>query len=87
MSASMRSPIFYAQHFLQDSCLVASLVKQSSISRQDTVYEIGPGRGIITEQLAWHARQARDQHTEWEASFIEDAFLPAQRGKPGGKTT
>lgn len=57
MSASMRSPIFYAQHFLQDSCLVASLVKQSSISRQDTVYEIGPGRGIITEQLAWHARQ------------------------------
>jgi 23S rRNA (adenine-N6)-dimethyltransferase len=32
-------------------------VEKSGINRQDTVYEIGPGKGIITEQLARHARQ------------------------------
>jgi len=44
--------ILYSQNFLKDPCLVASLLERSGISCADTVYEIGPGRGIITAQLA-----------------------------------
>ncbi len=40
------------QNFLISSKLVRSLVSQSSIGPSDVVYEIGPGRGIITAELA-----------------------------------
>ena len=41
-----------AQNFLKSSKLVRSLLSCSSIASDDTVYEIGPGRGIITAELA-----------------------------------
>lgn len=41
-----------AQNFLRDSRTVRSLLTVSSIRLVDTVYEIGPGRGIITAELA-----------------------------------
>jgi len=40
-----------SQVFLKERDLVASLVERSSIGKQDTVLEIGPGRGIITDEL------------------------------------
>jgi 23S rRNA (adenine-N6)-dimethyltransferase len=40
-----------SQNFLYSRKLVASLVGNSSIGKNDTVLEIGPGKGIITEQL------------------------------------
>lgn len=40
-----------SQNFLYCRKLVAKLVDNSSISPQDLVLEIGPGKGIITEQL------------------------------------
>ena len=43
--------IKYSQNFLKDSQLVAKLVSRSTIKQGDLVYEIGPGKGIITEQL------------------------------------
>lgn len=46
-----------AQNFLKDTRLVRRLVAASSISDSDIVYEIGPGRGIITHELARAARQ------------------------------
>lgn len=46
-----------AQNFLKSRRLVAALVAASSIGAQDTVYEIGPGAGIITQELAHVARQ------------------------------
>ena len=49
--------IAYSQNFLTNQYLVRSLVEQSSISSTDIVYEIGPGRGIITDQLARLARR------------------------------
>lgn len=52
MSSSVRQSVLYSQNFLQDSRLVASLLDRSGIERDDIVYEIGPGKGIITEQLA-----------------------------------
>jgi len=41
-----------SQHFLRSRGLAASLVAQSSISSRDLVVEIGPGRGILTRELA-----------------------------------
>lgn len=40
------------QHFLRSRALAASLVAQSSVGRQDLVVEIGPGRGVLTRELA-----------------------------------
>lgn len=40
-----------SQNFLWNRELVGKLVRNSSISKNDLVVEIGPGRGIITEQL------------------------------------
>jgi len=42
----------HSQNFLRDSKLVARLIKESGVNGNDTVYEIGPGKGIITRQLA-----------------------------------
>ncbi len=40
-----------SQNFLWNRELVSKLIRGSSISRKDHVLEIGPGTGIITEQL------------------------------------
>lgn len=41
-----------AQNFLKSRQLVQKLIEESSITSGDTVYEIGPGHGIITSELA-----------------------------------
>ena len=48
----VRKRIQLAQNFFRDRRLVASIVASSSISKDDIVYEIGPGEGIITQELA-----------------------------------
>jgi 23S rRNA (adenine-N6)-dimethyltransferase len=57
MSSSSHQRIFYAQNFLKDPCLVTSLLARCGIDHDDVVYEIGPGKGIITEQLARCCKQ------------------------------
>src|SRR2546421_5484808 len=57
MSSSIHQSILYSQNFLKDPCLVASLLHRLDIGSDDVVYEIGPGKGIITEQLALHYKQ------------------------------
>lgn len=47
----------HSQNFLKNQRLVESLVKKSSINSNDIVYEIGPGKGIITIELAKICRQ------------------------------
>lgn len=56
MSSLPRRSVYYSQNFLKNSCLIASLVAQSSISSCDIVYEIGPGKGAITRQLGQHSQ-------------------------------
>ena len=46
-----------AQNFLRSSKLVRRLLDTSSIESGDVVYEIGPGRGIITAELSKIARR------------------------------
>lgn len=57
MSSSIRQSILYSQNFLKDPGLVASLLDKSSIGSDDVVYEIGPGKGIITEQLTLRSKR------------------------------
>lgn len=46
----------HSQNYLHDKILARYLVEQSSVTDQDLVIEIGPGKGILTESLAAHAR-------------------------------
>ncbi len=48
----MSYTITHSQNYLHDSSLVGQLLQQSSITPEDLVLEIGPGKGIITTILA-----------------------------------
>jgi 23S rRNA (adenine-N6)-dimethyltransferase len=52
-----RKQVVLAQNFLRSPKLVRSLLDLSSIGSGDTVYEIGPGRGIITAEISRVARK------------------------------
>ena len=52
METRQRKQISLAQNFLRSPKLVQRLVRMSEIGLSDTVYEIGPGNGIITAALA-----------------------------------
>lgn len=52
LPSSSRPRIRYAQNFLKDSAVVATLLDRSGMERDAVVYEIGPGEGVITAQLA-----------------------------------
>jgi len=43
------------QHFLRSSAAIKKIVAAGEISPDDTVLEIGPGRGILTEELLKYA--------------------------------
>ena len=57
MAKKSSKRMFLAQNFLRSSKLVRSLLNASSIESRDIVYEIGPGRGIITVELAQIVRK------------------------------
>lgn len=48
----VRKRIRLAQNFFRDPAVVVSIVTSSSLGNNDIVYEIGPGEGIITRELA-----------------------------------
>jgi len=52
-----RRMLKWSQNFLKDSNLVRKLVDKSSIEFEDILYEIGPGKGIITEALVEQGAQ------------------------------
>jgi len=47
------------QHFLRSPQLVARLVGHTTIRKNDTVYDLGAGSGVITSVLARRCRQVR----------------------------
>ena len=48
-----------SQHFLRSRRLAASLIASAPVGTEDLVVEIGPGRGILTAELARRAREVR----------------------------
>src|SRR5215813_5255138 len=57
METQQRRQVCLAQNFLRNPKLARRLVGMSKIGPCDIVYEIGPGNGIITAELASNARQ------------------------------
>lgn len=57
METRLHKQTTLAQNFLRSPKLVHYLVRMSNISLSDTVYEIGPGNGILTAALARAAGQ------------------------------
>ncbi len=45
------------QHFLKDANIIAKIINQASLSPEDNVLEIGPGRGALTKELVKQARK------------------------------
>ena len=45
------------QNFLVNGEVIANIIEYAEISPEDTVIEIGPGVGFVTEQLIKHAKQ------------------------------
>ncbi|MGH2480687.1 MAG: 23S ribosomal RNA methyltransferase Erm [Ktedonobacteraceae bacterium] len=56
-SSSLSKRALLSQNFLKDPYLVASLLDRFDLGCDSVVYEIGPGEGIITEQLALRYKQ------------------------------
>lgn len=56
MSASPRSSILLSQNFLRRPALAAALLDACDLHASDVVYEIGPGKGILTAHLALRCR-------------------------------
>jgi 16S rRNA (adenine1518-N6/adenine1519-N6)-dimethyltransferase len=47
----------FGQNFLTDKNIIAKIIAVSEVSAKDHVFEIGPGRGALTLELARAARQ------------------------------
>lgn len=64
-----------SQNFLHNRKLVKKLIRSSSIGKNDLVLEIGPGKGIITEQLTQSAQHiiAIELDRQWYA-YLRDKF-------------
>ena len=52
-----RSARSLGQHFLTDRRVLARILEAADISSDDTVVEVGPGRGILTRRLVEQARR------------------------------
>jgi 23S rRNA (adenine-N6)-dimethyltransferase len=57
MSLPLQPGILYSQNYLKDEHLVATLIEKSSLGSDDIVYEIGPGKGILTRMLTHYCKQ------------------------------
>lgn len=72
---NFRSTPVLDQFFLIDQSLIARLLRYASISKEDTVLEIGPGLGFITEELAKNSKKViaveKDKRLE---PILRDAF-------------
>ena len=52
LTKEIKEKLENSQNFLHSSQLVCQLIEKSNIEKEDVIIEIGPGKGIITEQLA-----------------------------------
>lgn len=79
MSSPLSHRALLSQNFLKDSRLVASLLDRLDLGSDSVVYEIGPGEGIITEQLA---RRYRKVVAIEKDSRLAERLRQRYRGQP-----
>jgi len=67
------------QHFLTDENIARKIVRTADVQKSDTVWEIGPGSGVLTKILIEKCRRlyAFEIDDEWYG------FLQSQYGKTG----
>ena len=53
------------QHFLVDHNIVRKIVAAAALQREETVLEIGPGRGILTRALCEKAAVYAARQNYW----------------------
>ncbi len=68
----------WGQHFLKDNNIVRKIVSESGITSQDKVWEIGPGKGILTQEIM----AVTSNLTLFE---IDPEVIEIIQGKFGGK--
>ena len=68
----------YGQHFLTDPRILARIAEALRLTGVETVVEIGPGRGALTEYLLRHARRV-------VAIEIDRDLVPTLREKFSGR--
>lgn len=67
--------ILYSQNFLHSQKLVKKLIGSSSIGKNDLVLEIGPGKGVITQELIKTGKQviAVEIDSHWY-NYLQNKF-------------
>lgn len=56
----------FGQNFLQDNAIIDEILLASEVTKEDTVLEIGPGRGAITGLLAERAKRLIAVEIDWD---------------------
>ena len=56
-SDNMRPNKLLGQHFLHSRTIISAIIRAAKVTRSDTVLEVGPGKGILTEALIHQARR------------------------------
>lgn len=59
----------YSQNFLRSPKLVESLIERSTLTKEDLVYDLGAGSGVITSELAKKVKQV--VAIEYDGRIIE----------------
>ncbi len=68
----------YGQHFLTDKTIINKIVKGSDVTKDDTVLEIGPGRGVLTRALAETAKKVVTVEIDRRLhALLEEEGLPS----------
>ncbi len=68
----------FSQNFLYNRKLISRLVGSSSIVKKDLVLEIGPGKGIITEQLLQQAQHVLAVEIDsYLVTYLRNRFIHA----------
>ncbi|HEX5548865.1 MAG TPA: 23S ribosomal RNA methyltransferase Erm [Ktedonobacterales bacterium] len=75
MSSWPRERALLSQNFLRDPHVIADLLNRFDLGSDSTVYEIGPGEGLITRQLAQRFRKVvAIEKDAWLACLLQRTF-------------
>jgi len=70
------------QHFLTSASALAAIIEAGKLTHEDTVVEIGPGKGVLTRELTTHAGKVIAIEKDEELfALLSDKFREALTSK------
>jgi 16S rRNA (adenine1518-N6/adenine1519-N6)-dimethyltransferase len=72
-------PTKLGQNFLKDPLVLNKLIQVADLSSTDFVIEVGPGEGVLTEQLIKHAKKVIAIEIDQVLASKLDSRLPARQ--------